>query len=100
VAVPDAARYPGGPATGQVDVPAGLVEVLRQLAARLAAADDQDASRRQGPRVAVAVGIEDREAGGQVGGARWPVRALVSAGREHHRARVDGAGRSLEQETA
>jgi len=59
------------------------VELLCELAARLAAADHQHLPGRQRGRISVAVGIDLKDAGRQRPRRRRPVWALKGAGRQH-----------------
>ena len=67
------------------------MDLLRQLAARLAAADDENLARRQRRGVRITFGVDDLKRGPQRLGPERPVGPLVSAGGEHHRAGLEVA---------
>src|SRR5687768_16672062 len=66
VPAPIAPRQPPTPPYAEVEPSSGAHEFLGDLAARLAAADDEHRSGRQGRWVAVGVGVDLRDAGRQL----------------------------------
>ena len=92
------AGEPRSPPTGQGDITACQVQLLGDLAPRLAAADDQHRTRRQFRRVAVVLDVDLQQILRERGRS-WPVGPLVGAGAEDHCPGDDLAGRRLEEET-
>ncbi len=76
VPVADPARRPGCPATREHDLATRLVQLLRHLAAGLAAPHHEHAARRQGSGVPVVLDVDLEETGGQAGCPGRPMRSL------------------------
>jgi hypothetical protein len=91
---------PRRPPAGQEHLAARLVEFLRELAAGLAAAHDQDLARRKGGRVAVVPGVEHQHSTREPGRDRRAVGPLIGAGAHHDRRCLELAGRGAKQEPA
>jgi hypothetical protein len=98
--VSDPAWQPACPAAREEDLASGLVQLLCDLAARLAAPDDEHMTRRQLPRAPVVLDVDLEQAGRQRRRPRRTVRALVGAGAEHDRPRGDRAARGVQVEAA
>jgi hypothetical protein len=79
-------------------IPARLAELLRDLASRQAATDDQHLSRGQCLLVAVIVHVDLGQLGWQRLSRGWPVRTLKSTGRKDHRIRMNLASRRAKHE--
>src|SRR5579859_1158990 len=99
VVVPEHARSPAAAAAGEDDPAAGLVELLRQLAARLAAADDQHWPGRQRLGIAVLLRQQLRNGRGNTRRPRRQMGSLVAAGCDHDGPRLDRPGGSFQGET-
>src|SRR5579859_4780963 len=67
----------------------GLMQLLRKLAASLAAANDQHRSRRQLIRIAIVLREDLMQARRQLRRSCGQVRALVSTGRDDHFLRAE-----------
>ena len=76
IPIADAARSPGRPATRQHDVATGLVQLLGDLAAGLAAPDHEHAAGRQRFGVPIVLDIDLREICRQAGCPGRPMRSL------------------------
>ena len=70
---------------GEKDGSSGLVQLFRDLAPRLTAADDQDSAGWKRVGIAIALDIDLHEVGRKRRGARRPVRTLIRAGRKDDR---------------
>ena len=99
VTVADAPRQPRSAAAREHDLPAGVVQLLRDLAAGLAAPDDEDGACGEHRRRAVVVG---RRACGRLSGsiaaAGGKCGRRVGAGRDDERVAGQVAGRRPENE--
>ena len=83
----------------QIDPPAGLEQLLRELRARLPGADHQDRARRKIRLLPVVVGVDLDEALRQLGGYRWRLRPVERARGDNDRRRVEWSVGGLEVET-
>jgi hypothetical protein len=86
--VADPARRPRRSTAGQKDLTAGMVELLRDLAPRLAASDHQHRAGRKPRGVPVVLHVDLKQVHGQRGGSRRPVRSLIRTDTEDHRLRA------------
>ena len=98
VSAAEAPRRPGRPTASEHHVPARLIQILRDLASRLATTDDQHLSRGQCLFVAVIVHVDLGQLGWQRRSRRWPVRTLIGTGRHDHRIRMNVASRRAKHE--
>src|SRR5713101_8483801 len=85
VVVAEPARRPPRPAAGEEDVATGFVQLLRDLASRLATADHQYGAGRQLRRVAVVLDVDLQEVGGKRGRSGRSMRVLIRPGAQNHR---------------
>ena len=97
VVIAEPARRPRRPPAREEDLAAGLVQLLGDLAARLAAADDQHRPGGQLARIAVVLDVDLEQVRRERRRAGRPVRALVGAGAQDHRPRLERPVRGLEQ---
>jgi hypothetical protein len=93
VAAAQPAGRPGGLPARKDDLAAGLPQLLRQLAARLPAPDDQDRPRRQAGFVAEPLDVDLEEAGRQRVGAGRAVGALEGSRAQDDAGSLHVAGR-------
>ena len=94
----DPPREPPRSPARQEDLPAGLVQLLGDLAAGLATADDEHLARRQLRRVSVIPRVDLDQVGRERGRSCRPVGALVCAGAQDHCGGHDVSGRGCESE--
>ncbi len=94
------ARGPRGAAHAQVDAPPGQVQVLRDLAARLAGADHHHLPVGQRLGVAVLGGVQLDDRVGEALGATGDLRMVVAAGRHDNLVGGQLAGARLDLEAA
>ena len=98
IAVADHPWQPRGPAAGEHHVPAGVVQLLSELAARLAAAYDEHPSGRQRLLVSVVVDVDLRQVVWERLGGGGPMLTLKGAGREDDCVRSYFAGGRVQHE--
>ena len=91
-------RRPGRPPAREEHVAARLVQLLSNLAARLAAADHQHSPRRKCRGIAVILGVDPQHPGRERGGTIGAVRALVGARAHDNRVGLHVACCRAEQE--
>ena len=94
--VADPARHPRRAAAGEHDLAPRLEQLLRELAARLTAADHEHGPGWEAGRVDVVVGVEPGDAVREDVRERCHVRPLIGAAAEHDSAGEHVAGRRLE----
>ena len=82
----------------QDDLPAGFMQLLGKLHAGLARAHDQHPARGQLAGVPVVMRMDLRDPRSEAGCGRRDARHVECTGGDHHRVRLERAGRGLELE--
>src|SRR6266487_3162625 len=100
VVTADPPRAPRAPAARDEYLAARFVELFRELAARLGAADDEHRAGGKSGWVRVFLSQQLKHRRGQLFGARRPVCPLIRAGRDHHGVRPELLVRQLEDEVS